>query len=693
MARRRVSRVLALSLLGCALLATLLLSEAARADNGEVGATGGSVYPIWTTDIRMAAETVQATCFGSFAEYRVDFQFFNEGKARIVKLGFPFIDVVVSEYALRPVGFQAWQDGRQLTVTSVPANWGRSRLRTGYYVYDARFPHGSTMITVSYLSQPSVIGMPFRVRGNPGDLSGELSGTYDYWLHTGSTWAGTIGKAVVRYQLADSFLGYDIEVPKRDLVQHVEATTPSGWTKPQPRTYQWTFTDFEPTPAKSSDWWKTVSPYDVSLAYGERAPGRASTPAWTWSTVAAGFGSSDYNCLQDGYLESCWAEGAPGLGIGQWVQARLKRPTRLRELRILPGNNSSDTSFGRFARPRTLRAVFSDGSSVLLRLADAPTLQRFPVDVTTTSVRLVIQSAYRGTDYPGTCISEVELGTERAPGYAPFWRLIADSQATGGLPAWAGRATPVPRMKPGSADKSAMQEAQSYTPGALLGVSIGDASQGVSSFPADDAPFKEPASLAAIEKKDPELRLPDQTIVGKPVAVTALSYWTCEIRYSSGIDVLIDTRLPEGAPSLSAVRAQESRDLGPYTDGRKHAFELASLGGQLVGLARAGRIYSDQEQIDQRVAAQLFWRQGDRSYHLYARSEAVGVGQLVRVARSMLGLQTLGSPASPSGSGTQASGRSSWLWVVGAAVGAAVIASIALLMWRKKRQPASGPAT
>ena len=88
-APRRVLRAFALSVLSCALLVVLLLPSPALADNGEVGATGGSVYPIWTTDIRMTAETVQATCFGSFAEYRIDFEFFNESKARWVRLGFP----------------------------------------------------------------------------------------------------------------------------------------------------------------------------------------------------------------------------------------------------------------------------------------------------------------------------------------------------------------------------------------------------------------------------------------------------------------------------------------------------------------------------------------------------------------------------------------------------------------------------
>ena len=91
MAGKLLAKVLAASLFVGVLLAAFLSPRTvALADDSSLGTTGGSVHAIWTTDIRMAAETVQAVCFGDFAEYRVDFRFVNEGKARTVKLGFPF---------------------------------------------------------------------------------------------------------------------------------------------------------------------------------------------------------------------------------------------------------------------------------------------------------------------------------------------------------------------------------------------------------------------------------------------------------------------------------------------------------------------------------------------------------------------------------------------------------------------------
>jgi hypothetical protein len=65
-------------LLGGLMVAFWLAQSVAFADDSSVGATGGSAYPVWATDIRLASETVQAVCFGDFAEYRIDFRFIND---------------------------------------------------------------------------------------------------------------------------------------------------------------------------------------------------------------------------------------------------------------------------------------------------------------------------------------------------------------------------------------------------------------------------------------------------------------------------------------------------------------------------------------------------------------------------------------------------------------------------------------
>ena len=694
MGRRRVAKWWAASLfLGLLLAALQLLGSVALADDSSVGAEGGTVHAIWSTDVRLDAETVQATCFGNFAEYRVDFRFVNEGAARRVMLGFPFQRGSDPEYVSPewPVGFQAWQNGRPLAVKAVVVSGGATPedATGGYFVHEAVFPHGATMITVSYLSDPGGYASD---RGSHAGAGHGMAAFYQYWLHTGSTWKGPIGKAVVRYQFADSFDGSGIQLPARDAPVGVAVTTPTNWTRPLPRTYQWEFTNFEPQLAGAgSNWWARQSPYDITLGFANGYYKGTTDAAWTWSSVARGFGTTKYDNLQDGDLTTCWADGAPGPGTGQWIQARFKRPAHLRELRIVPGNNMYDSAFGEFARPKTLQAVFSDGSSKLLHLNDAPTLQRFPVDVTTSSVRFVIKSVYLGSDYPATCISEVELGTQRAPGYAPFGQLIDDPYATGRLAAWAGPAAPAIRSRAGTRYSSRHYAA--YTGGDLIGVTR--------SSPVTTAPFAQPSSLAAITAKDHALRLPDARLVGKPAAVTALSNWNFDIRYSSGIELLVNTNLRRGPrTTLAAELAAEKKKVRRYEDKRSEPFELLTLGRQRVGVAPGGRAFvgtSTSASGTVSIPSQLFWSADDRSFHLYAQSPAVTTDRLVAVARSMLGLpfdsgQLLAGSTHASSGGGKSSGSLLWLaWIGFGALVAAVIGAVIAQERRRQRKVAPPP--
>ena len=83
------------------------------------------------------------------------------------------------------------------------AGYASGKSQAGYFVHSARFAHGATIITVSYLSRTSVSALA-RVGG---DYKSGIANWYEYWLHTGATWKGPIGAAVVRYSLADTFLG------------------------------------------------------------------------------------------------------------------------------------------------------------------------------------------------------------------------------------------------------------------------------------------------------------------------------------------------------------------------------------------------------------------------------------------------------------------------------------------------------
>ena len=651
-----------------ALCGVLLAPKPAVADDTSLGATGGTISAVSAGDIRLDAETVQAVCFGSFAEYRVDFRFVNDGPARTVRLGFPFSSTDAGDHgAERPIGFQAWQGGRQLSVRAVAVGQLYSSHARGYFVHSAHFAHGATMITVSYLSQESGTAT-VRQDGAPPALNG-MASWYEYWLHTGATWKGPIGTAVVRYRLAGTFHGGGLGLTATRARKGVPVTTP-GWTRPLADTWQWRLSDFEPASAKGGEWWRPQLGSDIVVGFSSMVWGHSKAVKWTASdsaaTLAAGGGPGS---LQDGLLTSAWMAGPLADGDHPWAEATFRRPRRLRELRIVSGDNAYIAAFKRYGRPKTVTAAFSDGSTVILHLKDAPVLQRFPVDVTTGSVRLTVDDLYPGADYPSVAISEVEFDSAQAPGYARFADLLRDDRAVGRLPAWAGRIGPGLVLASRPVEWAARQDAEAVSGGELIGVDQ------YAAFPTDHAPFRQPASLDDIVAPgDDRVVLPGAELVGKPTAVDSLSTWTFDVRYDSGVELLVDTKVVKDASSsVLAELLAESKDLMAYADGRRLPYEVTTIGRRVVGVARAGTIPADSsEDGDSHVPAQVFWRDGTVTYHLYARTGAVSAAHLVTVARGMLE-PVAGTAAAPASAADQSKSGHPWWW-------AAILVAVLLVL-------------
>jgi hypothetical protein len=434
-ARPRVALLLALvamwSLAAGLVVATLLALSAAPvlADDGSVFAAGGAVHPMANSDIRMESETVQAVCFSGFAEYRAEFHFVNSGEPRTVQLGFPFTDYS-KRFEGQPslVAFRAWQDGAELRVTvgtgDDPA-WPGSEIT--YYLHQATFPRGESVVTVSYLVDLNASASPRFSDDAPASLGPPgMAASFDYWLHSGAGWSGTIGKAVIRFNLADTFPGWALVVKQADTTGYeaVSLTTkPESYVALDDRTYQWVFEDLEPT---TKD--------DVVLAftldesrYNDRDAG-----SWVYPDVTAieGSGRADLPMAWmpagweafDGSAKASW--GAPAPGVGSWTKISFAKAHSVREIRILPGRNENPESFEEYGRPRTLRVTCSDGTDTVLHLKDEPSLQRFRVSAEATWVRFDTLAIYPGIVDDDTYISEIELGSEPAPEFEGFSDLI-----------------------------------------------------------------------------------------------------------------------------------------------------------------------------------------------------------------------------------------------------------------------------
>jgi VWFA-related protein len=115
--------------------------------------------------------------------------------------------------------------------------------------------------------------------------------------------------------------------------------------------------------------------------------------------------------LADGKDSTCWAEGADGPGVGEWVQFGFDAPKTLKAMKIIAGYSKTPAVYQANNRVKKLMLVFSDGISQTVNLADQYGFQRILIDRDKPSrfVKLVIMEVYKGSRYNDTCISEIEF--------------------------------------------------------------------------------------------------------------------------------------------------------------------------------------------------------------------------------------------------------------------------------------------
>lgn len=409
-------------------LVLVLAAAPAVADDGSVGGTPGNVRIVGSNDIRMEAETVQAVIYSRFAEYVVDFRFVNSGEPQEVRLGFPFAldDQSPDDPPVALAGFQAWHDGRRLAVTTSTGVDGP--VQTGWFEHETTFPAGESHVRVRYSTRPSMsLGAPDQADESRPDRFSRFEYTasawYPYTLHTGAGWADTIGRAVIRYSIAEDVQGWGFGTVNWDGWM---ATRPSGYATPDASTFQWVFDDFEPV----ADPQTGESAYDINLAYAlpiDTSRTSADDPAEPYRKVGASSVSpvEVYDWLKypaaaacDGDPSTYWLS-SPGDVDGAHLTLATRRSLRVRELRIVAGAARLPSEFRDHGRPATLRAEFSDGSQRVLELTDEPAVQRFPVDVQTDWVRLTVEDVH-GEKAPDVAIAEVELGTAPSPEFEEF---------------------------------------------------------------------------------------------------------------------------------------------------------------------------------------------------------------------------------------------------------------------------------
>ncbi len=130
------------------------------------------------------------------------------------------------------------------------------------------------------------------------------------------------------------------------------------------------------------------------------------TASSTYSGDRATHGASN---LLDGRLDTNWTEGVDGNGEWEYVDFYFYDEYLLTAMTIYAGNHASAAYYEYNARPYRVELMFSDGTFLYYNLMDKmePQVIIFDEPVTASSMRISIESVYKGSKWEDTVISEV----------------------------------------------------------------------------------------------------------------------------------------------------------------------------------------------------------------------------------------------------------------------------------------------
>jgi hypothetical protein len=251
--------------------------------------------------------------------------------------------------------------------------------------------------------------------------------TFAYSLSPAATWKGPIGKGKIEINiLHPEPEDVSIEKPKE------------RFRKVSDTHYEWTFEDLKPTLADDI---RIIahSKYDkYPTGYSEEELSRHAAYVLkdhqyfldhtdydaTASSTLAPQGKHNYDVVNikddpSREIQTPWAEGVEGDGIGESVTLNVKRPLPLYGILIRPGYYDYDNKdpWKKNNRVATLEITLNDEHSFTETIPDEWFEQPYLIRVRdyakpVNKVKLVIKAVYHGTQFRDTCISLVEL---RAP--------------------------------------------------------------------------------------------------------------------------------------------------------------------------------------------------------------------------------------------------------------------------------------
>lgn len=117
----------------------------------------------------------------------------------------------------------------------------------------------------------------------------------------------------------------------------------------------------------------------------------------------------------DGALETSWAEGGAGPGVGEWIQLDFPGIVEIHSINLDVGYDRDADIF--YANNRIKRAtfIFSSGEQIEMTFSDTQGMQMIVLarapgpNIETTFVKMVIEEVYPGSRHDDTCLAEIEV--------------------------------------------------------------------------------------------------------------------------------------------------------------------------------------------------------------------------------------------------------------------------------------------
>ncbi|MCU0780483.1 MAG: DUF4424 domain-containing protein [Akkermansiaceae bacterium] len=298
-----------------------------------------------------------------------------------------------------------------------PGNAADARRRglAGWYVSSLTFAAGEEIpVAIRFRSAYPRVGQ------SVSDDGYTSAAVFKYRLSTAACWAGSIGTGRIVLK-PDGIDPGDLRVLK-----------PVNRFRKEGESWVWDFENLEPTLADDLE----IEAVPEENSYSRPADGDAgngpSVTYWEragkWSVSHANYrakasstlppeGERSYGVEHLKAREGTWAEGAPGPGVGEWLELQPVVPNPLLSLTLLPGFDASDELFQANARPKRVRIVLNGEHSFVASVPDRKGAFSIPVtgySKPVRTVKLVFEEVWPGRRFEDLCVSRIWLESRLA---------------------------------------------------------------------------------------------------------------------------------------------------------------------------------------------------------------------------------------------------------------------------------------